>query len=128
MLFWHFAVKCLPGVSSLKKVSSLMWLGLIFGITVVVDLLSLAMGSSAGPIIVRLLFLSALFLMLIRGSQSVRYLLAVIYTFAGIAALLTAVRAADGATPVLFGFFGLFLFASAGFLLRSRVLRALTAK
>lgn len=112
----------------MNKNTSIKLLGLIFGITILVEILTWAMGAPPEKSIVRLIFLTGLFLWLLKGSRFARYTLSIVYSLSAFLAVLSAVR--SGETPAfiaLFWCFSIFSVVAAVFFIRSSVLRALTA-
>jgi hypothetical protein len=127
MRFRNDKSKSNPGVQPLKNPSSLTWLGLIFGISVAVEVLPWAMGIFSEKSIVRLVLLVGLFAFLLKGSRFARYALALMYLLAGGLIFSAMGPGMPVKFVILFGFLSVFSVCSAGFLLRSKVLRALTA-
>jgi hypothetical protein len=112
----------------LKRLSSIKLLGFIFFITLAGEILSWVMGAPPEKSVVRLIFLAGLFAWLLKGSRFARYTLSIVYFLGALLAVLSAVRSGEEPRFVaLFWCFSIFSVAAAGFFIRSKVLRALTA-
>lgn len=112
----------------MRKPSAIAWLGLIFGTTLTVEILTWIMGAPLEKSVARLIFITGLFAWLLKGSRFARYTLCVIYFLGGILAVISAIR--PGEEPkfvILFWCFSIFAALAGGFFIRSNVLRALTS-
>lgn len=86
------------------------------------------MGASLEKCVVRVLLLIGLFALTLKGSRLARYTLSVLYFLGGILTFLYALHSDEQLRfVILLGVFSVFSVISAGFFLRSNVLRALTA-
>lgn len=112
----------------MKKSASIKTLGLIFGLTLAAEIITWMLGVPPEKSIVRLIFLSGLFVWLLKGSRLARYTLSVVYFLSSLLAAFSAARSGETfAFSVLFWCFSLFSVAAAVFFLRSNVLQALTS-
>lgn len=112
----------------LNKNTSIKLLGLIFGITLLVEILNWVMGAPPEKSIVRLIFLTGLFVWLLKGSRFARYTLSIVYLLSALLTALSAVQSGGAlAFIALLWCFSIFSLAAAGYFIRSNVLRALTA-
>jgi hypothetical protein len=108
--------------SALKRVA---W---IYGVTAGVELLLLVVGGDAPKVLFRLLLLSTLFALLLKGYRFARWVLGLLYLAGGLFALFTVLSNAANLTLVFTMLpFGVFSLAAAWFFFRSTALRAWTA-
>ncbi|MRW84258.1 hypothetical protein GJ698_09150 [Pseudoduganella sp. FT26W] len=111
----------------MNKKTSIKILGIIFGITLLAEILTWVLGAPPEKSIVRLLGLTGMFLWLLSGSRFARYALSVVYFLSALLAALSAARPGEApAFIALFLSFSTFSFVAAVFFVRSTVLGALT--
>ncbi|MRT29761.1 hypothetical protein [Herbaspirillum sp. CAH-3] len=104
-------------------------LGLIFGISFLVEILALIAGAPLGKSLGRMILFSGLFAWLLSGSRFARYMLGILYLLSTLLAGWSAIRS-DGtiASIMLLGGFAIYSLVAGLYFLRSKVLRALTSR
>lgn len=104
------------------------WLGVIFGMTLLLQLSTWLLGGAFEKVFVRMLITAGLFALLFKGFRFARYALATLYVLGALMAAVSVMRL--GQQPIsaaLFAALALFYAAAAGFFVRSRVLQELTS-
>lgn len=113
----------------MKKFTSIQTLGMIFLFSVAVELVSMSLTGFSGKSILRLIFLSGLMILLLKGYSFARYILGAIYAFSGILMSLMLIRSIPNLEYSLFCFItAMASFGAAMFFFKSKLLRALTDK
>lgn len=112
---------------AVQKQSALKTVGWIFGVTATFELLILVMGGGTTKVLFRLLVLSILFALLLKGYRFPRYVLGLLYLAGGLFALYAVLSNPASVLMVLsLAPFGLFGLAAAWFFFHSKALRAWT--
>jgi hypothetical protein len=113
----------------MKTPSTLVWLAVIFSVSLAISAVNLAMSDSFVKVAFRTIGLLALFYFLLKGKNLARLLLAFLHGAAGlmlIYVLIVGWARVSGGQTLLLGLWALFSGASSVFFWRSSVLRHLT--